>query len=302
MKSQLHQRRFVQFVFIAGVIVALEGCASMFTPIGENKYDCNRKENPDSPYCHSFRSVEKATSNDIPDSRYDQNMSIADIDQLTGIAPVNNKQPGANTSSPNSSTYESQADQKPPFSYSATWGPNDVRSKSSTSYMSCAPGYALEGLDCVQTLTGPTKNPYGCSGANGAPCSQNADKPVFESDALPPGTPVRVGPVIQRVWIKSFNDQNDMLTSDQVVYKEVVPTHWAGKPINQSTQGITSGGLPAAYPHKPPVPSSASINANPPTQTDKKDFNTGFMQPGTQVPAAETVPEPSDNGFKSMPK
>jgi hypothetical protein len=66
----------------------LTGCTSMFTPLGSEYYDCNRKENPDSPYCHSFRSVEEGTAKPLPASRYDDPISIAALDQRVGIAPL----------------------------------------------------------------------------------------------------------------------------------------------------------------------------------------------------------------------
>jgi hypothetical protein len=72
---------------IAGLGV-LAGCTSMFTPLGSEYYDCNRKENPDSPYCHSFRSVEEGTTKPLPASRYDDPISIAALDQRVGIAPL----------------------------------------------------------------------------------------------------------------------------------------------------------------------------------------------------------------------
>jgi len=219
---------------LALITVALtnfSGCVNMFTPVGDNKYDCNRKENPDSPYCHSFRSVEKATSIDVPDSRYDQQMSIADVDKLTGIAPINHTQ---STETKN-----------------------------------------------VQQSSVSTVLPHQVVNA-----------------ALPAGTPVRVGPVVQRVWIKSFDDGSDMLTSDQVIYKEVVPTHWAGQAPVQSSQYVTSGGLPGAYPHKPVVPTSSLLGAPPSdlmsAQSTKRDNNTSFNQPGTPTPVSETVPMLSD--------
>ena len=65
----------------------LSACTSLLTPLGSDKYDCNRKENPASPFCHSFRSVADGTNTPMPDSRYDAAVRIADVDQLAGIAP-----------------------------------------------------------------------------------------------------------------------------------------------------------------------------------------------------------------------
>lgn len=71
--------------------MSLQGCflSKLFNPIGEDKYDCNRKENPNSPYCHSFRSVDNGTQGPVPDSRYDKDLNINDHDKLIGISPVN---------------------------------------------------------------------------------------------------------------------------------------------------------------------------------------------------------------------
>lgn len=73
---------------VAGlVLLTLSACTSLLTPLGSDKYDCNRKENPASPYCHSFRSVADGTNMPMPDSRYDTAVRIADVDKLAGIAP-----------------------------------------------------------------------------------------------------------------------------------------------------------------------------------------------------------------------
>ena len=73
--------------FLIATLVSLSGCTSLLTPLGDEYYDCNRKENPASPYCHSFRSAANGTDAPIPDSRYDRAVRISDVDRLTGIAP-----------------------------------------------------------------------------------------------------------------------------------------------------------------------------------------------------------------------
>ena len=74
-------------------VLTLSACSSLFNPIGDNKYDCNRKENPNSPYCHSFKAVEASTTADLPDSRFDKEVKISDVDKLTGIAPDRKARP-----------------------------------------------------------------------------------------------------------------------------------------------------------------------------------------------------------------
>jgi hypothetical protein len=65
----------------------LGGCARMLTPQGDDKYDCNRKENPDSPYCHSFKAIDSATKAPLPVTRYDAMTNMSTVDQYTGVAP-----------------------------------------------------------------------------------------------------------------------------------------------------------------------------------------------------------------------
>lgn len=216
MKNQFLIKRVILLVILA----SLGGCAKWFNPMGDNKYDCNRKEDPDSPYCHSFRAVEAATSNDIPDSRYDEEMSIAEADERSGIAPRKSKKRSkAKKSAPNSKNKEA-----------------------------------------------PEASPLYVAGNQAG-------------SALPTGTPVRVGPVLQRTWIKSFDDNNDLLTSDLYVYKEVVPTHWAGRTPGNSYNKTA----PGAYPHKPlPVSPTPALSPNQTTNSvpDQPSVNLDFSQPG----------------------
>ena len=214
------QNKTIKYILVLSAILNIYGCSSVaniFNPVGENKYDCNRKENPNSPYCHSFRSVEKATTNDVPDSRYDELMSITETDKLTGIAPTKN--------------YE-RANGK---------GESHLIFNSNT---------------------------------------QNSDDNKYKkSSSLPKGTPVRVGPIVQRTWIKSFTDKNDMLISDQIVYKEVAPTHWAGQSINKEKKNSN----PGIYPHKPIVsPILLNNNSAPEIQAEHKTDNADFNQPASQ--------------------
>ncbi|MCX4151034.1 MULTISPECIES: TraV family lipoprotein [Paraburkholderia] len=72
----------------AGLLVGLSGCSTAFNPIGSNSYDCNRKQDPSSIYCHSFKSVEASTNGELPDSRFDQELKFSQYDKATEIAPV----------------------------------------------------------------------------------------------------------------------------------------------------------------------------------------------------------------------
>lgn len=74
-------------VVIIAAALSASGCAQLLTPLGAENYDCNRKENPASPYCHSFRAVADGTNTPIPDSRYDAAVKLEDADRMNGIAP-----------------------------------------------------------------------------------------------------------------------------------------------------------------------------------------------------------------------
>lgn len=206
--------------FISSVIsvVMLSGCVNMLTPLGKDKYDCNRKENPTSPYCHSFKSVETASNDELPDSRYDQTVTLSEFDKLTGVAPEPK---------------------------SVTAGGNQVQSSSTGKTSLALPHQSRN----QQDLT---------------------------------GVPVRMAPVIQRIWIKRFVDANDSITSDLVVYREVIPAHWSGFAPGSQSALSSVGKFPFRSVDKP-------VN----TQQTSNDVNKEFSQPGVpdagpEVPAQRT--------------
>ncbi len=77
-----------QFITFLLIPTLLSGCASLFTPQGSEHFDCNRKENADSPYCHSFRGATESTNATLPKTRYDESVSMSEADRLQGIAPT----------------------------------------------------------------------------------------------------------------------------------------------------------------------------------------------------------------------
>lgn len=117
------------------------------------------------------------------------------------------------------------------------------------------------------------------------------------------GVPVRVGPVVQRVWIKRFVDGNDLITSNVVVYKEVIPNHWAGFKPNESQYGVAAG----AFPHKAV---ETKLSAPVLNQDSKQEQNNNFNQPGsaTTSPVSDGEMAPSSasnnelNSSSTMPK
>lgn len=78
-----------KFSILASVcaLLVLQGCASQMNPVGEVKFDCNRRQDAKSPYCRSFRSVDASTSGEIPQSRFDKDFQMEELDRLIGISP-----------------------------------------------------------------------------------------------------------------------------------------------------------------------------------------------------------------------
>lgn len=79
------------------LVVVLSGCAAAMNPIGEAKFDCNRKQDSKSQYCRSFKAVEASTASDVPASRFDKEFKLSDLDKLTGISPDDPTQPAVSS-------------------------------------------------------------------------------------------------------------------------------------------------------------------------------------------------------------
>ena len=234
--------------------LVLSGCTNLLTPIGHNTYDCNRKENPASQFCHSFKAVEASTSGPLPDSRYDETLRIGDVDKMTGIAPTGGKVP--------------------------------------------------ERL--------PPRAEPGAVGAIGT-----GEFRPFNTAASLEGLPVRLGPMVQRVWIKRFVDANDLLVGDTVIYKEIMGSRWSGFEVaDPARASAMSGGRAISsnagiYPHRPPTVASgvmkaldgASSTSNP-SRDASRPSRPEFNQPGAKASESgglATVPA-IESGTTSMPQ
>jgi len=211
-------------ISLGALLSLLGGCVNMLTPLGENKYDCNRKEDPDSKFCHSFRAVDQSTAGTLPESRYDTLINFNEYDRLTGIAPP------------------AVAD---------------------------TPKFGGERSSTLPPEKGFSGGQSGVSGAVRLPLPHQ----VGDTSRID-GLPVRIGPIVQRYWIKSFTTADDSLVQSTVVYKETVPTHWAGFPVSskQGQPGRTN------YPHKPQEPTRPSAVQ----QQDQSRAGNGFIQPTSQ--------------------
>ncbi len=194
------------FLFSLVLIQSLTGCASWFTPVGTDTFDCNRRDDPGSPHCRSMRSVDDSTEGTIPSTRYDKKFSMSQVDELNGISQEKNL-PSAKAQT------QTTAEQR-------------VR-KSDRS-------------DSLETA----------------------------------GMPVRMGPVIQRVWIQKFKTDNDTLVQDTYVYREVQGTRWSG--FNDSGSPAFEGKAVQIYPHKAIREESlSSISSGVQTATGGSAFGEG---------------------------
>lgn len=241
-------KKYVLFSFasVAPIAVALlSGCASSFNPIGESKYDCNRKQDPSSFYCRSFSAVEASTNGALPETRFGTPFRIEDQDARQNIAPTQGGQNSAQLST----------------NYGVTGTP-------------AAPTAAV-----VTPIVLPHQ-------VRSAPLE---------------GSPVRNGPVIQRVWIKRHVTADDALVESTIVYKETQAPSWAG--FKPATAGARGDSAVAPYPRR------AAADKSEKTSSSGAGLATPAEQPRifqpSSVPARteeEAAPSPADTGDNSMPK
>lgn len=211
----------VKILMAAAAAAALGGCS--FNPIGESKFDCNRKENP-SEYCRSFKALEKSTNGPLPESRFDKEFKMSDYDRATGIAP--------DRAAPEPGSSPAAIAQVLPHQVSVAAGSLD-------------------------------------------------------------GMPVRKAPVVQRVFIKRFVDENDSLQGDMIVYREVKGARWTG------FEGVDQvGQFAGAYPHR------AKENIPAPAENDVPQAQqTNFAQPeGAANGMGGSAMSPAGSGGFSSPK
>jgi hypothetical protein len=212
-------------IAVASLAAALTGCS--FNPIGESKFDCNRKENP-SEFCRSFKALVKSTDGPLPESRFDKEFRMSDYDRATGIAP----------------------------------------------------------------------DPAAAAAAGGAGAADSGRLPHQRMNPIGDpmaGMPVRKAPVVQRVFIKRFVDDNDSLQDDVIVYREVKGARWSG--FEASGRDVHA---PGAYPHR--------SHDNPITEADGNgdpSQSTNLAQPGGATDGAAgsaMSPAGSQSGDVYAPK
>ena len=222
------------WILPAALALILTGCGgitNLLTPIGQNTYECNRKENANSPFCHSFSGAELSTNGELANSRYGREVDMRDMDRLTGIADDGKEvQPGRRD-----------------------------------------------------------------SGARAL---------LQEKPANLAGRPVREGPLVQRVWVKQFVDDSDMLIGPTILYKEIGPTRWAGYSVN--TAAVADSGV---FPHRAPDMSKKGFSTNGniqkgDTQPQPESSRSNWTQPGAKAGPDEVKNPPATNrgGDSDLPE
>lgn len=99
------------------------------------------------------------------------------------------------------------------------------------------------------------------------------------------GMPLRKAPVVQRVWIKRFVDENDSLQDDMLVYREIRSGRWSGF----DAPGLNAH-LPGAYPHRAKgnvLAGGAEEPRQPPPNLAQPDSDTAG-EAGSALPPAAT--------------
>ena len=72
-------------------LISLSAC-SVFRPVGQENFDCNGKKSTD-PYCRSFKGVDRSTTGEIPDTKFDAAFNFVDRDKYMGDYVDNNGKP-----------------------------------------------------------------------------------------------------------------------------------------------------------------------------------------------------------------
>jgi hypothetical protein len=92
-----------------------------------------------------------------------------------------------------------------------------------------------------------------------------AGRLLHHIDAEPlAGRPVREAPVILRVRVNRWVDENDMLHEGTVLYREITPTRWSGFDPIPRARRASSAGQALGYPHRPAAEASGESQLRAP--------------------------------------
>lgn len=106
------------------------------------------------------------------------------------------------------------------------------------------------------------------------------------------GMPVRRAPVVQRIFIKRFVDDNDSLQDDMIVYREVAGPRWTG-----FDAGGRDARAPGAFPHRPKDSSPAETDADVPPA-----LQTNLAQPDDGAAGSAMSPAGLQSGGVNVAK
>ena len=202
----------IRVAFSCVLLISIAGCS--FTPIGENKFDCNRKDSPNE-YCRSIKAIDRSTQGELPETRYEKEFDMRDYDRAYELDSKKSKDDRGTFNNPKDLT---------------TNMTNAVRLRPQVVSNTFKLGYPM----------GPL--------------------PILE------GAPIRVAPVIQRIYIKSYVDADDKLIQDQIIYKEIAHSKWTGfESLSESHQPSNSGTVRP----KPHREAAEVISTNPTSKSDK---------------------------------
>jgi hypothetical protein len=195
----------------------LGGCS--FAPVGENRFDCNRKDSPNE-YCKSIKAVERSTRGDLPETRYEKEFDMQDYDRAYELDVVKSNKVIMD---------------------------DDPLSKLARSKQSPAQPAGVRVVNysaSVQTQDRGAQRPDRDLSAQGM------------SEAYVQSLPIRQAPVVQRVYIKSYVDADDMLVQDQIIYKEITRSRWIDHEAQPTQNQLSSIRGESPRPHRAADPES----------------------------------------------
>jgi type IV conjugative transfer system lipoprotein TraV len=224
----------INILLTASAATLISACS--FAPIGNNSFECNRKDSP-AAYCKSFKAVERSTNGTLPETKFEKPFDMNDYDAA--------------------------------FDLSVKADKDNKKDKA-----------------VAQVL------PHNMGVAN---------------QAVVDGGPVRQAPVIQRMYIKKFVDENDVLHQDQIVYKEVKGSKWAGFDSGSAANNLNGGVL---YPHKVKGTeamfsgdSKEDVAQQEPEENNQgQTGNQGFSQANGSTVAGESALTPAASGVNNLPQ
>ena len=235
-RSVLQSSSPVSVLALSALQLLIQGCS--FAPIGENKFDCNRKDSPNA-YCRSIKALVRSTQGELPETRYEKEFDMHDYDRANSLDVKTAKESRSLGIAPGSRSNDNNLPRNPQL------------------------------IPKLVTSAYPLGYPLGYPTG-----------PLLSLE----GAPVRVAPVIQRVYIKSYVDADDVLIQDQIIYKEIARSKWTGFETGLNKQDSSLNNGARAQPHRVQADSISSdstiSNESSTDRTNSYTPNTDFGAQG----------------------